>query len=48
MPSSVVRFSHLQSFPASGAFQMSEFFASGGQSTGISGSTSVLPMNIQD
>ena len=48
MPSSVVPFSHLQSFPASGSFQMSEFFALGGQRTGISGSTSVLPMNIQD
>ena len=40
--------SHLQSFPASGSFPMSQFFASGGQSTGISASTSVLPMNIQD
>ena len=46
---SVVPFtSHLQSFPASGSFQMSQFFASGGQSTGVSASTSVLPMNIQD
>ena len=44
----VVPFSHLQSFPASGSFQMSQFFASGGQSTGVSGSTWVLPMNIQD
>ena len=35
-----------QSFPASGAFQMSQFFASGGQITGAS--ASVLPMNIQD
>ena len=38
----------LQSFPASGSFQMSQFFASGGQSIGVSASTSVLPMNIQD
>ena len=40
--------SHLQSFPASGSFLMSQFFTSGGQSTGVSASTSVLPMNIQD
>ena len=47
--SSVVPFSsHLQSFPASGSFQMSQFFASGGQSIGVSASVSVLPMNIQD
>ena len=46
--SSVVPFSHLQSFPASGSFQMSQFFASGGQSIGASASTSVLPMSIQD
>ena len=46
--SSVVPFSsHLQSFPASGSFQMSRFFASGGQSIGVSASASVLPMNIQ-
>ena len=38
----------LQSFPALGYFQMSQFFASGGQSTGVSASASVLPMNIQD
>ena len=38
----------LQSFPASGSFQMSQPFASGGQSIGVSVSTSVLPMNIQD
>ena len=38
----------LQSFPASGSFQMSQFFASGGQSTGISASAPVLPVNIQD
>ena len=38
----------LQSFPASGSFPMSQFFASGGQSIGASASASVLPMNIQD
>ena len=47
--SSVVPFSScLQSFPASGSFQMSQFFASGGQSIGVASSASVLPMNIQD
>ena len=47
--SSVVPFSsHLQSFPASGSFQMSQLFASAGQSTGVSASASVFPMNIQD
>ena len=47
--SSVIPFSScLQSFPASGCFQMSQLFASGGQSIGVSASTSVLPMNIQD
>ena len=47
--SSVVPFfSHLQSFPASGSFQMSQFFTSGGQSIRVSASASVLPMNIQD
>ena len=47
--SSVVPFSsHLQPFPASESFPKSQFFASGGQSTGISASTSVLPMNTQD
>ena len=47
--SSVIPFSsHLQSFPASGSFQMSQLFASGGQSTGVSASTSVLPVSIQD
>ena len=46
--SSVVPFSCLQSFPASGSFQMSQFFPSGGQSIGVSASASVLPMNIQD
>ena len=40
--------SHLQSFPASGSFPKSQFFASGGQSIGVSASASVLPMNIQD
>ena len=46
---SVVPFSsHLQSFPASESFQMSQLFISGGQSIGISASASVLPMNIQD
>jgi len=35
-------------FPASGSFQMSQFFASGGQSIGVSASASVPPMNIQD
>ena len=38
----------LQSFPASGAFQMCQFFASGSQSIRVSASTSVLPMHIQD
>ena len=37
-----------QLFPASGSFQMSQLFASGGQSIGVSASTSVLPMNTQD
>ena len=47
--SSVVPFSScLQSFPASGSFQMSQFFASGVQSVGVSASDSDLPMNIQD
>ena len=46
--SSVVPFSsHLQSFPASESFQMSQFLTSGGQSFGVSAS-SVLPMNIQN
>ena len=38
----------LQSFPTSGSFQMSQLFASGSQSIGISASASVLPVNIQD
>ena len=47
--SSVVPFSScLQSFPASGSFPRSHFFASGGQSIRVSASVSVLPMNIQD
>ena len=47
--SSVIPFSsHLQSFPASGSFPMSQCFTSGGQSIGVSASTSVLPMNIRD
>ena len=47
--SSVVRFSsRLQSFPASGSFPMSQFFASGGQRIRVSASAWVLPMNIQD
>ena len=47
--SSVIPFSScLQSFPASGSFPISQFFASGGQSIGVSASASVLPMNIQD
>ena len=46
--SSVVPFSHLQSFPASGSFPMSQFFTSGGQRIRASASASVLPMNIQD
>ena len=47
--SSVIPFSScLQSFPASGSFLRSQFFASGGQSIGVSASESVLPMNIQD
>ena len=47
--SSVIPFSSCpQSFPAAGSFPMSQFFASGGQSTGVSAAASVLPMNIQD
>ena len=55
---SVMPFNHLiichpfsscpQSFPASGSFQMSQLFTSGGQSIGVSASTSVLPMKTQD
>ena len=47
--SSFVPFSsHLRSFPASGSFQMSQFFESGGQSTGVSALASFLPKNTQD
>ena len=47
--SSVVPFSSChQSLPASESFQIGQFFASGGQSIGVSASVSVLPMNIQD
>ena len=47
--SSIIPFSScLQSFPASGSFQMSQLFTSGGQSIGVSASTSVLSMNTQD
>ena len=46
--SPVVPFSCLQSFPASGSFLMNQLFTSGGQSIGVSASTSVLLMNIQD
>ena len=46
--SSVIPFSHLQSFPASETFPMSPFFTSGGQNIGVSASTSILPMNTQD
>ena len=48
-PSSVNPFSScLQFSPASGSFPVSQFFAAGGQSIGVSASASVLPMNIQD
>ena len=40
--------SHVQSFPASGSFQMCQFFTSGSQSIGVSASAPVLPMNIQN
>ena len=46
--SSVVPFSCLQSFPASGPFLMSRLFVSGGQRIGASASASVFPVNIQD
>ena len=47
--SSLIPFSsHLQSFPASGSFQMGQLFTSDGQSIGVSASTLVLPMNTQD
>ena len=47
-PSEVPFSSCLQSFPASGSFQMSQLFTSGDQSIGVSAWTSVLPMNTQD
>ena len=48
IPSTVVTLSsHLQSFPASGSFPISQFFTTSGQSIGVSASTSVLPVNIQ-
>ena len=48
-PSSVISFSSCpQSLQASGSLQMSQFFASGGQSIGVSASALALPMNIQD
>ena len=46
--SSVVPFSGLQFFPASGSFPKSQFCASGGQSMGVSASASIFTMNIQD
>ena len=46
--SSVVHFSCLQSFPASGCFPINRIFTSGGQSTGASASAPVISMNIQD
>ena len=46
--SSVISSSCLQSFPTSGCFQMIQLFTSGGQSIGVSASTSVLPVNTQD
>ena len=48
LSSSVIPFFCLQSFPASGSFQMSQFFASVGQRIGVSASTSVLPVNTED
>ena len=47
--SSVIPFSsHLKSFPATGSFLMSQFFAPGSQNIGVSASTSVFPMDVQD
>ena len=46
--SSAIPFSYYLQFPASGSFQMSQFFTSGGQSIRVSASASVLPMNTQD
>ena len=48
LSSVIMVFPCLQSFPESGSFQVSQFFTSGGQSIGVSASTSVLPKNIQD
>ena len=48
LPSDVPFSSCLQTFPASGSFQMSQFFTSGSQNIGVSASTSVLPVNPQD
>ena len=45
--SAIPFFLHLQSFTASGSFQMTQFLASVGQSIGVSASASFLPMNIQ-
>ena len=47
-PSRPLSSPYLQSFPASGSFQMSQFFAWGGQDIGVSASASVLSVNIQD
>ena len=46
--SSVIPFSCFQSFSTWGSFPVTQFFASGGQSIGVSASAPVLPMNIQD
>ena len=48
LPSVIPFSSHLQSFPALGSFQISQFFTSGGQSIEVSASALVLPVNIQD
>ena len=47
-PQSIPFSSCIQSFSASGSFLRSQFFPSGGQSTGVSASASIFPMNIQD
>ena len=47
-PSVIPLYTNLQSFPASGSFPVSQFFTSCGQSTGVSASESVPPMNMQD
>ena len=46
--SSVIPFSRLHSFPASGSFLVSQFFSSGSQSIGVSASAAVLPVNIRN